>query len=428
MSDFWVLVIKELKDLLRDKGLIFGIIIVPLIIYPALGQMMQVGFEQAQGETKVVLVNLDEGQYGELLIKTLETAPNVTLTKIDALSIDDALEKAQEKDYNMIVIIPENFSKAIESNQKAMVEVYGIIKGISGGMREAVSEGRINAILTVISEYIAKLKIEQNMEGDPDAILKPIDAKSFTVIKGRVVAVPPSLVANLVAAQSISMPLVIFIMIMLVSQMSAGSMAMEKENKTLETLLTLPVKRITIVAGKMVGTAAIGIIAAIAYMVGMRNYLGSIMSSSGEIGISLEDLGLTVTPQGAALFVLIMFLAMVFALSFAMLLAVFAEDTKSANTVVSAGIMPLAFPTFILMFADLETLPVAIKYLLLAIPFSHPILASRAMLMGEYSTMYVSVLYLGVISTLTLFVTARFFTTEKILTAKISWGRRKKAE
>ncbi|ALV63155.1 Methionine ABC transporter ATP-binding protein [Thermococcus sp. 2319x1] len=423
MSDFWVLVMKELKDLLRDKGLIFGIIIVPLIIYPALGQMMQVGFQQAQEETKVVLVNLDEGQYGDLLIKALETAPNVTLTKIDALSIDEAIKKAQEKNYNMIVIIPKNFSKAIENNQKAQVKVYGIIEGISGGMREAVSEGRINAVLTVLNEYLAKLKIERNIEGDPEAILRPIDAKSFTVIKGRIVAVPPSLVANIIASQSFSMPIVIFIMIILVAQMSAGSMAMEKENKTLETLLTLPVKRITIVAGKMVGTAVIGIIAAIAYMIGMRNYLGS-LTSSAQVGISLEDLGLTVTPQGAALFVLIMFLAMIFALSFAMLLAVFAEDTKSANTVVSAGIMPLAFPTFILMFADIETLPLAIKYLLLAIPFSHPILASRAMFMGEYSTMYASAIYLGAISTLTLFVTARFFTTEKILTAKLRFRRK----
>jgi ABC-2 type transport system permease protein len=173
----------------------------------------------------------------------------------------------------------------------------------------------------------------------------------------------------------------------------------------------------------MVGTAVIGIIAAIAYMIGMRNYLGS-LTSSAQVGITLEELGLTVTPQGAALFVLIMFLAMIFALSFAMLLAVFAEDTKSANTVVSAGIMPLTFPTFILMFADLETLPLAIKYLLLAIPFSHPILASRAMLMGEYSTMYASAVYLGVLSVLMLLITARFFTTEKLLTAKLRLRRR----
>ena len=425
MCDFWIIVKKELKDLLRDKGLIFGIIVVPLLIYPALGQMMQIGFQQAQEETKIVLVNFDEGDYGSLLIKTLEAAPNVTVTTIEALNLDEALKKAQEEDYNMIVVISKDFSKAIESNQKAQVEIYGIVKGISGEMRESVSEGRVNAVLTVINDYLAKLKIQQSIEGNPDAILRPIDAKSYTVIKGRIVPVPPSLVANIITSQSISMPLVIFVMIIIVAQMSAGSMAMEKENKTLETLLTLPVKRITIVAGKMIGTATIGIIAAVAYMIGMRNYLGSMMSSSGEIGISLEDLGLIATPQGAILFVIIMFLAITFALSFAMLLAVFAEDTKSANTIVSAGIMPMVFPTFILMFADIETLPLAIKYTLLALPFSHPILASRAMLMGQYSSMYVSVLYLGILSTVTLLITARFFTTEKLLTAKLRFRRKR---
>lgn len=197
MSDFWVLVTKELKDLLRDKGLIFGIIIVPLIIYPALGQMLQVGFEQAQEETKVVLVNFDEGRYGNLLIKALESAPNVTVTKIEAKTLDEALKKAQEEEYNMIVIIPKNFSQAIESNQKASVEIYGIVKGISGSMREAISEGRINAVISILNEYLAKLKIERRIEGDPEAILKPIDAKSYTVIKGRIVEIPPSVVSNI---------------------------------------------------------------------------------------------------------------------------------------------------------------------------------------------------------------------------------------
>ena len=77
------------------------------------------------------------------------------------------------------------------------------------------------------------------------------------------------------------------------------------------------------------------------------------------------------------------------------------------------------------MFADIETLPLAIKYILLALPFSHPILASRAMLMGQYSSMYVSVLYLGILSTVTLLIAARFFTTEKLLTAKLRFRRKR---
>lgn len=422
MSDFWVLVKKELKDMLRDKALIFGILIVPLIIYPSLGNLMQVGFEQAQEETKVVIANFDEGSYGPLLINALKLAPNVTVTEIKASTLDDAMREAEERQYNMIIVVPSNFSASIESNRKAVIEVYGIFRGMSMGMRESVSEARIQAVVDVLNEYLAQLKIKGLLEGEPEAVLHPIEPRSYSVIKGRIVDVSPSLVANVLAAQSFSIPLVIFIMIILVSQMAAGTMAAEKENKTLETLLTLPVSRMAIVGGKMVGTGVIGLIAAVAYMVGMRSYLGSL--TGGEMSVGLADIGLSIAPQGAALFAIIMFLALLFALSFSMLLAIFAEDTKSANTVVSAGIMPLAFPTFVLMFADINSLPAAIRYVLLAIPFSHPVIASRAMLTEDYLQMYASVLYLGILSFVMLYITARFFTTEKIMTAKLKFGRK----
>ncbi|MCD6183052.1 MAG: ABC transporter permease [Thermovirga sp.] len=423
MSDFLALLKKELKDMLRDKGLIFGILIVPLVIYPALGSLMQVGFEQAQEETKVVIANFDEGPYGPLLVNALKTAPNVTVREIRASTLESAMNEAEAREYNMIVIIPANFSASIESNKKAVVEIYGIFRGMSMGMRESVSEGRIQAVVGVLNEYLAQLKIKDLIEGDPKAVLHPVEPKSYSVIKGRVVDVPPSLVASVLTGQSLSIPLVIFIMIILVAQMAAGTMAAEKENKTLETLLTLPVSRMAIVGGKMVGTGVIGLIAAVAYMIGMRFYLGSMIGD--ETSLTLADIGLSVTPQGAILFGLIMFLALLFALSFAMLLAIFAEDTKSANTVVSAGIMPLAFPTLVLMFADINSLPTAIRYILLAIPFSHPVIASRAMLTADYSQMYFSALYLGILSLVMLYITAKFFTTEKIMTAKLRFGKKR---
>lgn len=426
MGDFWIIVKKEIKDLLRNKQIIFGMIILPLILFPALGQMMQIGIEQAQEETKVVLINFDKGEYGDLLVKSLKIAPNVTVTQIQARDLQEAIKKAEEKDYNIVVVIPEDFSQKIGSNEKTYVEVYTIFRGISAGMKEGISEGRINSVVQVLNEYLAKLKIEQNVQGDPEAILRPIEAKSYSIIKGRIVEVPPSVVSGIIFSQAFSIPLVLFIMITYVSQMAATTMAAEKENKTLETLLTLPVKRITIIAGKMIGTAGVALISSIAYMIGMKYYIGSLTPRTSEIGVSLEDLGLSITPKGAVLFALSLFLAIVFALTISMLLSVFAEDVRSATTLVSMSIMPLLLPSFILMFTDLETLPAAIKSILLALPFTHPILASRAMLMQQYSQMYFGIAYLSTITLITLYITAKFFSTEKVLTAKLKFGKRKK--
>ena len=381
------------------------------------------GFQQAQEETHVAIVNFDEGPYGELLIKALNVSPNVTVMLISAESLQDALEKAANEKQNVLVIVPGNFSYSIENNLRAEVEVYGIFYTIGSGMRESVSEGRIGAVIEVLSRELARIKVKSAGFENPDAILEPVGAVSKSVIRGRVVDVPPSVVSAVLSSQSLSLPLIVFLMVTITAQMSAGAVAAEKENKTLETLLTLPVKRTTIVASKISGTALMGLVAALAYMIGLKNYLGTFQT---DVGISLEDLGLGITLEGMVLFAFIVFLTIIFALSLAMLLAVYAEDVQSANTVVSSIILPLAFPAFLLMFVDITQLPVAARYALLAIPFTHPIVAYRYAVTGEYSSMLFSIGYLAAVALVTLYLTAKMFSTEKVLTAKLSWGRKRK--
>jgi len=47
------------------------------------------------------------------------------------------------------------------------------------------------------------------------------------------------------------------IIMVLASQTAVTSIAIEKEEKTLETLLTLPVKRVTVLWGKLVGSTIV---------------------------------------------------------------------------------------------------------------------------------------------------------------------------
>lgn len=425
MSDFWVLVRKEFMNLIRDKKLLFGLIVVPLILYPAMGKAIQVGIEKAQATTNVAVVNLDGGRYGEILVKVLNESPNVSVTVLGTVSLDEALKKAAEEKQNVVVVIPENFSESIESDSIATVQIYGVFSSISTGIRESVSEGRINAVINVLSEGIARIKVEKLGATNPEGILHPVRAESKSYIKGRIVNVPPAVVSAVLASQAYSLPLIVFLMVTITAQMAAGAVAAEKENKTLETLLTLPVKRTTIVASKISGTAVMGLIAALAYMVGLRSYMGSFQADSG---VRLEDLGLGITPTGMFLFGLIVFLTIIFALSLAMLLAVYAEDVQSANTVVSSVVLPLAFPAFLLMFTDLGEMPEVIRTLLLADPFTHPIAAYRLAVGGEYGGLIISVLYLTLVAGATLYLTARVFSSEKILTAKLRWGRKAKGE
>jgi len=427
LSDFWVMAKKELWNLFRDKKLVFGLVVVPLILLPLMGKAVNIGMEQAQGETHVAIANFDEGPYGKVLIKALEVAPNVTVTVVNATSLDGAIQGAIKKEQNVLVVIPPDFSSKLQANETATVEVYGIFMSISTGIKESVSEGRINSIIQVLSDEIARIKVKNLGAGNPDAILQPIQTESRSVINGRVVDVSPTAVSSVIAAQAFTIPLIVFMMVMITSQMAAGAIASEKENKTLETLLTLPVARTKIVAAKIFGTAMMGLVAAIAYMVGMRYYMSSF--GLGSSGVSLEDLGLSVTATGALMFALVVFLTIIIALSLAMIVATFAEDVQSATTLVSAVILPLAFPAFLLMYTDINDLPAVVKYILLAVPFTHPVVDYRYVLLSSYTPIAISMAYLTVVAVAILYATAWLFSTERILTAGVGWGRgRKKSD
>ncbi|WP_297093105.1 ABC transporter permease [Thermococcus sp.] len=424
MSDFWVMAKKELWNLFRDKKLVFGLVVVPLILLPLMGKAVNIGMEQAQGETQVTIVNFDEGAYGNLLIKALEVAPNVTVTVVNATTLDEAIQQAIQKEQNVLVVIPPDFTARLQANETATVEIYGIFTTISTGIKESVSEGRINAVLGILSDEIARIKVKNLGASNPDAILQPIRTESRSVINNRVVDISPTAVSSVIAAQAFTIPLIVFMMVMITSQMAAGAIASEKENKTLETLLTLPVARTKIVAAKIFGTAMMGLVAAIAYMIGMRYYMSSF--GLGSSGVSLEDLGLVVTPTGALIFALVVFLTIIIALSLAMIVATFAEDVQSATTLVSAVILPLAFPAFLLMYTDINDLPALLRYVLLAIPFTHPVIDYRYVLLSNYTPLIMSTVYLAVLAGVILYATAWLFSTERILTAQVSWGRKKK--
>ena len=104
----------------------------------------------------------------------------------------------------------------------------------------------------------------------------------------------------------------------------------------------------------------------------------------------------------------------------------FAENVRSAQALVGY-IYPLIFiPAMALMYLDLNTLPLAIKAIFYAIPFSHPILASKAVIMGDYGTVAFGIIYVAIFTVIIMYLASRLFATEKILTAKLMFNKNKK--
>jgi ABC-2 type transport system permease protein len=247
-----------------------------------------------------------------------------------------------------------------------------------------------------------------------------------SIIKGEIQqGIDPATLSGLMLSQSIALPITIMIMLTYSMQIAATSVAMEKEEKTLETLLTVPVDRFAILMGKLSSTIIVAGVAAVTVLIGYNYMLGSItLGIPSTISVDLVKLGLVPSPLGYLLLGISLFITLLSGLALAVIMSAFAEDVRGATALVGY-IYPLIFiPAMALMYLDFNTLPLALKAILFAIPYSQPIIASKAVIMNDYTTVIFGIIYVAAFTIVIMYIASRLFATEKILTAKLKFRRR----
>ncbi len=232
-----------------------------------------------------------------------------------------------------------------------------------------------------------------------------------------------------VSQQTAFIPVILFIVIIFAAQMIATAIANEKENKTLETLLTTPVSRKSIVVSKMAGAGIIALLSSLVYMFGFRSYVNSLTGTgqaSGQIGSIIKELGLSLTPQSYILLALSLFAGIILALSISIILGAFAEDVKSVAGLITPLMVLVMIPYFLTMFLDINTLPSSLKYFAYAIPFSHVFLASSHLFLHEYPAVFWGIIYQLLWFIVFVLIAAKIFSTDKIVTMKLNFSKKNK--
>jgi len=378
------IVVKEVKELVRDPKILLGMIIVPLIMFPLMGFAIQTSMETAQESMRsvsIAIMNLDEGPIAENLTNFL-TALNVTIVEVDDLDFTEAVDYVQQLNVTGLVVIPSGFSSNVTEGLKAELDVYTIFRG--GGIVESTSASMINALLTAFEKDLVVQKVEEEFPDASQTVLDPVDMSEKTIIKGKPVNVNPSVLFGLMMSQSTGMPVGIMMLLIFAMQLAATSVASEKEEKTLETLLTLPINRFTILAGKLTGSIVVAVIGAAAYIVGFNYYMSSFTAMiPTEVGLDLATIGLAPTPITYLLLGVSLFVSLLSALALAISISIFAEDVRGAQALVGPLSILLIFPMIIMMFTDVYALPFPLMIILLAIPFTHPMMASNVTFTGD---------------------------------------------
>ena len=425
LKDLLNIVVKEVKELVRDPKILLGMIIVPLIMFPLMGFAIQTSMETAEQsieQTSIALIDLDQGPVAESLENYLALF-NFTITYFDGVSLDEALIKVQESNFTNLVIVPSGFSQDIIEDQTATLTVYTPFKG-GGGIATSTRSSAITSILDSFETAIVNQRINEGFpESNSTKILNPIILSEQSIVKGKSADVSPDILFGLMMSQSTVMPVGMITLLIFAMQLAATAVASEKEEKTLETLLTMPINRTIILAGKLTGSIIVAVVGALAYLIGFSYYMTSYTSLIPTGGVDLSALGLAPTIESYAILGVSLFMALLSALALAISLSVFAEDVRGAQALVGPLSILFIFPMIFTMFTDITTLPFPLSIILLAIPFTHSMLAANVTFTGNYVGAIGGIIYMAIFTVIVLYIASRLFGTEKILTAKLKFRK-----
>jgi len=419
------LVVKEVKELVRDPKILIGVILMPLLIFPVMGSAINISQEsvrRAMISASFAIYVEDSGPAAKAFIDYLEA--NSTVISIEAPTLAEAIIAVQDSNTSALLYIREGYSENISRGLKGRVKLYANLKSLN--IAETSQSDRVSSLISIYNYWYSLSRIEQLLSeagesADPSAVRSPISVSYASVLKGNVLEVSPQAIFGLMMSQSIMLPIMMMVMLMFAIQLAATSIAIEKEQKTLETLMTLPVSRITILSGKLAGSILVALAGAVAYMVGFSYYMNSAFGFAPELtSMSLGEAGIGLQPLGYLLLGVAIFVTLVSGLALALSIAVFTDNVRSAQSLVGVLYIPIIVPAIILMFTDLGMLPLAIRWVLLLIPYTHSIVASKAAFLGNYLVVARSIVYVTAFTVAVLYVAARIFSTERIITARIS--------
>ncbi len=405
-----IIIKKEVKELMTPQTILP--VVVMSIMFGALGTMMGGVEEEVSTPPVVGLVDEDGTVLSGIAVAVFSQHAELVY---NGSSAKDGLSVVEEKDGIALVVVPRGFEEAIMNNTTGVFRIKWLMKG--AGLLDGISTSVVENIIWNVDRAISAYLVTQSSDLNASVVLHPTGRNETTVFKGKELeGMSPGSLTNALSAQSFMVPLLIMMIIMMAGQTVISSMALEKENKTLETLLTMPVKRTSIVTGKIVGSAIAGLVMASIFMVGFYFY-----SAGFSFGDDVStDLDLSLTVLDFALVLLSMFTALLAGLAIAMILGTFAKNFKSGQALTFPLVAMALVPMFLTMFKDFDTLPLALKALVFAIPFSHPMMAMRSLMFGDYLLVIGGILYSVAFSVVVILIVVRIFSTDKLLTGKIT--------
>ncbi len=421
---------KELREVITAQTI--AILVLMLVGMSMLGTVMTREIEEANEESsKIVICDKDGTQFTADLIELLRHPGGVDndVTMVELESEDYAAE-LKRLDQKNVIILPEGFTKQVTEEGKTAEIIYvcrltslSTMSNISTGSEtaKALIEAQIKTLL-----YNQKTGKGQLTSAEVEQLNKPIEIEEKTVVSDNSADISSQLVLSMKMMENMFLPIIVFVLIVYSSQMLLGAVSTEKIDKTLETLLSAPVSRMSVLASKMLAAGTVAALYAIVMTIGMNRMTGAISQDAlDQYRPMVEKLGLTLSFGQYVLVGLQMFVSILISLSLALVLGVLAKDAKSGQSLLLPIQITSMVPYMLSMFMDIRSLSPAVKYVIYAIPFTHTFMATENLMFGNISLYVGGLIYQLVLLVICMSFAIKVFTSDKIFTMTLGGGTRR---
>lgn len=433
---------KELRELLTKQAIISMVFTMVLLIVmgQVIGGAMQDADDSAEeAANNIALCNQDDSEFTKNMLENMENT-NVTLVELES---DDYAAELERLDRKSLIIIPQGFGDSIVNQRKVgEVKFVNTLKG--GGFTSTMSTATATEAVSSIEKACSD-ELMRNDYGVTDAEIElarnPVSTTEYTVHKGKTAAASSAGISAVLMLQSMIAPFAIFFLLLMAAQMIMTAISTEKIDKTLETLLSAPVPRMTVLMAKMVAAVITALLNALFMMVGFVFYmLGMAGSAAGEmadavtstgaveavngatvsISQAMADLGIALSPADYVLFAIQLFLTLAIGLAISLILGAMATDVKSVQTLTMPIMIAVMIPFFVSMFMDVNDMSPVFKTIIYAIPFTHTYTALTNLMNGDMIIFWGGLAYQIIFFAVCMFLAVKMFTTDKLFTMSFS--------
>ena len=426
---------KELTELINVQ--MIATLAIMMSIFMIMGNLMTDAVNEVIEDASNPVINITDQDNTELtqqLIAALKNA-NAEVNVYDT-SGDDYANMLNSNNKKNMVVIPKGFTESIEKNEQP--KLITISKMTSAASLANISSGNSGAT-ALINNCVKKIIADKNgiSDEDLDRLNEPVILEENTVVENNSAPISVSAITAKVSLQNMTLPIALLFLVMMTSQSLISSISSEKIDKTLETLLSAPVSRMSIISAKMLAAAIIALINASVMIVGFTTFMKGATSSMEmdvtaaanmvlSTGDAFERLGLNLGVGDYLLIGLQFFVTIMICLSISIILGSLANDAKASQTVLLPIMLLVMVPYAISMISDVNTLPTAAKMIVYAIPFTHTFTSMGNLMFGNTTAFWCGLAYQIVIFIICMFFALKLFKSDKILTMSLNFGQKSK--